>query len=157
MQLTQRPFGYNIPGYLLTIGSHTMRLMEADLFELATLVADAMTKLSPNEEEQATAERLQTQLDEKRKRGRKSGNLCKTLRELDLADEAIREAEKPADDIPLYTQILKLRPHCRLVVPKAFGYKSVNGTCSMVRRRHNIPVHVTKMKFSGDIVVYRKG
>ena len=79
------------------------------------------------------------------------------LRELaDLADEAIREAEKPADDIPLYTQILKLRPHCRLVVPKAYGYQSVNGTCSMVRRRHNIPVHTTKMKFSGDIVVYRR-
>lgn len=157
MQLTQRPFSPGIPGYLLTIGQHSMRLMVPDLIELSTLVARALEKLAPEEEEQATTKRMQTQLVEKRKRGRKSGNLCKTLRELDLADEAIREAEKPADDIPLYTQILKLRPHCRLVVPKAFGYKSVNGTCSMVRRRHNIPVHVTKMKFSGDIVVYRKG
>lgn len=89
MQLTQRPFAPGIPGYLLTIGQHSMLLMEADLFELATLVARALEKLAPDEDEQATTARLQEQLAEKRKRGRKPGNLCKTLRELDLDEKIV--------------------------------------------------------------------
>lgn len=89
MQLTQRPFAQGIPGYLLTIGRHSMHLMVPDLFELATLVARALEKLAPDEDEQATTKRLQTQIVEKRKRGRKPGNLCKTLRELDLAEKIV--------------------------------------------------------------------
>lgn len=89
MQLTQRPFAPGIPGYLLTIGQHSVRLMEPDLFELGTLVARALEKLAPEEDEQATAARMQEQLAEKRKRGRKPGNLCKTLRELDLDEKIV--------------------------------------------------------------------
>ena len=131
MQLTQRPFAPGIPGYLLTIGQHSMRLMEADLFELATLVARALEKLAPDEDEQATTKRLQTQIVEKRKRGRKPGNLCKTLREMTFGEKIV------------------------LACPSDLHRKRITNTCCQVKNNTGHRFSVKSNAYVGTITVTR--
>lgn len=80
------------------------------------------------------------------------------LRQLvDLAADNLREAEELAADISLYQQIKELRPHGRLVVKeRRYTYDTIRGICSMIKRRHGTALFTTKLKESGDIVVYRR-
>lgn len=47
MELTKRPFYYATPGWLLTIGGHSMHLLREDLRELSRLVNAALEEESP--------------------------------------------------------------------------------------------------------------
>ena len=49
MELVKRPFTYNTPGYVLTIGGHSVRLMLADLKDLAALVDKAISEAPQSE------------------------------------------------------------------------------------------------------------
>lgn len=80
------------------------------------------------------------------------------LRELTmLATDAISEAEMQAVDAPIYRQIQNIKPNDNLVISsRLYGYQSINGICSMIRRRKKIGVYTTRLKHTGEIVVYRK-
>lgn len=47
MELINRPFFHDVPGYLLTIGGHSVRLLREDLCELSRLVNAALEEVPP--------------------------------------------------------------------------------------------------------------